>query len=406
MRRTPWRLVWKHLRVHWMRSLLTLGAMLLAVVSFCSLISVVTTVNAAVTGAATNRVVVQSAVSLFVNLPRDYQPKIAGVPGVEQVSKFQWFGGYYQDRNNFFAQFGVDHDSFFSMYARDLEIIAGPGGTAGAGARAAALEALALDRRACVIGEGLVKRFGWKVGDTVPLKSTIFEFMENAEQAWELNVVGIYRPLKSNVDPTTIWFRYDYIQEFLDSGRATGPMGPSVYMVNLQPGYDPAAVIAGIDGLFGNGPQVTKTTTEAAFQAGFVSMIGNLPMFIGTIGGAVVFAILFILVNTMLLAGRQRTRDGGIMKALGFRSGVLAKLMLAESVLLAALGGLLGVALAFASEGFLRVALGTFFPNYTVQPRTAVMGLGIALGVGVIAGLLPALVQARLRPTEALRSEG
>jgi len=402
--RTPWRLVWKHLWAHKVRTGLTVSAMLVALFLFCCLVSIVTTVNAAVTAAAGNRLVVQSAVSLFVDLPRDYQPKIESVPGVAGASKFQWFGGYYRELSNFFAQFGVDHQVFFDLYSRDLEIIEGPDGETGAEARPAVEKAMAADRRACVIAEGLRSRFGWTVGQTVPLVGTIFQ--KNDKSSWEFNVVGIYRPLKSNVDNLTLWLRYDYIQEFLDGGLATGPEGVGVYIVNVAEGYDPAAVVEGIDRQFRNGPQVTLTTTEAAFQAGFVSMLGNLPMFIGTIGGAVVFAVLFTLVNTMLMAGRQRAHEGGILKALGFRSSVLSRLMLTESLALSLLGGGLGIALAFASQRRMQVMLGSYFPNYHVAPRTAIYGLGMAVVIGVIAGIAPALLQGQLRPAEALRSEG
>jgi putative ABC transport system permease protein len=404
MSRTPWHLVWEHLWAHKVRTGLTLCAMLVALFLFCCLVSIVTTVSAAATSAAGNRLVVQSAVSLFVDLPRDYQPKIESVAGVGGVSKFQWFGGYYRELSNFFAQFGVDHLVFFDLYRRDIEIVEGPDGETGPQARAAVEKAMAADRRACVIAEGLRSRFGWTVGETVPLVGTIFQ--KNDNSSWEFNVVGIYRPLKSNVDNLTLWMRYDYIQEFLDAGLATGPTGVGVYIVNVADGYDPATVVEGIDRQFRSGPQVTMTSTEAAFQAGFASMLGNLPMFIGAIGGAVVFAVLFTLVNTMLMAGRQRTHEGGILKALGFRNGALACLMLTESLALSLLGGGLGIALAFASQHGMQIMLGSYFPNYHVASRTAVYGLGMAALVGVIAGIAPALLQARLRPTEALRSEG
>jgi len=404
--KTPWVLARRHLRTHWARTGLTVAALVVALYLFCFLVSLVTTLHDSVKSAATNRVIVQSAVSLFVALPIDYQAKIEQVPGVAATTKFQWFGGYYQEQANFLAEFGVDHDKFFDMYDQEVEITEGPGGVTGPGARQAVIDAMAADRRACVIGEGLVRDpdFGFAIGQTVPLMGTIFPKSDGS--AWEFNVVGVYKPLKGNMDDRTIWFRYDYLWETLQAGAAGGPRGVGVYSVNIAPGHDPATVIADIDALFAGGPQRTMTTTEAAFQAAFVSMMGNLPFFVGTIGGAVVFAVMFSVVNTMLMSARQRTHEIGILKALGYSDGALSRLLLGESMMLTLLGGGLGLLLAFVTADGLRKGFGSYLPTYTVQPGTLLIGLGITLGIGVIAGLAPAIVAGRLLPTAALRSEG
>ena len=404
--RTPWILARRHLRAHWARTGLTVAALVVALYLFCFLVSLVTTLHDSVKSAATNRVIVQSAVSLFVALPIDYQAKIESVPGVASTTKFQWFGGYYQEQANFLAEFGVDQDRFFDMYRQEVEITEGPGGVTGPGARQAVIDAMAADRRACVVGEGLVRDpdFQFKVGQTVPLMGTIFPKSDGS--AWEFNVVGVYKPLKGNMDDRTIWFRYDYLWETLQAGAAGGPRGVGVYSVNLAPGHDPAAVIADIDALFAAGPQRTMTTTEAAFQAAFVSMMGNLPFFVGTIGGAVVFAVMFSVVNTMLMSARQRTHEIGILKALGYSDTTLSRLLLGESMMLTLIGGGLGLVLAFVSADALRKGFGSYLPTYSVQPSTLVIGFGITLGIGLIAGLAPAVVAGRLLPTAALRSEG
>jgi len=416
---TPWLLVARHLRAHWLRSGLTMLALTVAMFLFCFLISLVTSLSSAVSSSATNRVIVQSAVSLFVALPKDYQPKIEAVPGVEEVTKFQWFGGYYQKPENFMGQFGVDHQVFFDMYRNEIEVTAaldtsGNGASGddvnlvpvatGPGAAPAAVAAMSGDRRAAVIGEVLAKEYGWKIGDTIPITGTIFSKRDGS--AWDFNVVAIYRSLKPNMDDRTMFFRYDYLDETLSAGGATGPGGVGVYSVNVAPGHDPETVIAGIDALFTNGPQATLTTTEASFQAGFVSMMGNLPFFVGTIGGAVVFAVVFSVINTMLMSGRQRMHETGILKALGFRDGALARLMLGESLLLSLLGGGFGVLLAVATQVPMRIGLGAFLPNYFVAAGTVWLALGVTLFIGVVAGITPAIVAARLRPTAALRSEG
>lgn len=394
----------RHLRVHWLRTTLTGLALLVAVFLFCFLISIVTTLDAAVKSSAKDRVITQSAVSLFVPLPLDYQAKIASVPGVEAVTKFQWFGGIYQTEANFMSQFGVDHDVFFDMYRSELDIIEGPGGVTGPAARQAVIDAVKADRRACVVGEALAKEFEWKVGDTIPLIGKIFPKADGS--AWEFNIVGIYRPAKSNVDPRTIWFRFDYLDETLRAGGAHGPPGVGVFSVNVQKAADPSDVIDGIDGLFANGPQRTLTSTEAAFQASFVSMMGNVPFFVGTIGGAVVFAVFFSVVNTMLMSARQRTHELGILKALGFRDSALGRLMLVESITLSLIGGGAGAAVAYFGQKGMLVVLGSFFPGYAVEPSTALMGVGVSMVIGIVAGIAPASVASRLAPTAALRSEG
>lgn len=399
---TPWRLVLRHLTAHWLRSGLTQLAMVVALFLFCFLVSMVVTLDAAVRQSSASRLIVQSAVSLFVDLPRDYQPRIARVPGVAGVTKFNWFGGYFRDPSDLFAQFAVDHEVFFDLYRRDLRIVAGP--DPDLDPREGVLRAMARDRRACIIGTGLARDFGWKPGDVVPLTSTIY--IKGDGTAWEFHVVGVYEPLKANLDDRSMFFRFDYLAEALDSGLATGPLGAGLYALNVADGYDAAEVAARIDALFANGPQVTMTTTEAALQASFVAMIGNLPVFLGTIGGAVVFAVFFSVVNTMLMAGRQRVHEAGILKALGFRDRMVGGLLLAESLFLSLGGGIVGVAVAMATVEPMKGLLGGYFPAYDVVPTTALAGLGVALLIGLVSGIAPAWMLARLHPAEALRMEG
>lgn len=409
MTRTPWYLVWKYLKSHWVRTGLTVSAIAISVLLFCTLISVIASVNSAVDQAASDRVMTQSAVSLFVNLPLDYQPKIEGVDGADEVSKMQWFGAHYQNPKNFFAQFAVDHDRFFDMYAEDFEIIEGPNGSMADGVttvREDVLQAMAADRRACIVGEALATdpKFGFEVGKTIQLKTSIFRKSDDSE-GWDFNVVGVFRPKRTNVDDRTLYFRFDYLRETM-RGAGRDDIGTGVYVINLDSTEDPGNVVSNVDGLFVNGPQRSLTQTEAAFQAGFASMLGNLPLFLGSIGGAVVFAVFFSVVNTMVMSARQRTRDVGVMKALGFSDQTMAILMLVESLALSAMGGLFGVVGAVGLAAGIRNSLGSFIPNYHIQLQTILIGLGIAMGMGLIAAIAPSLRVVRLNPVSALRSEG
>lgn len=402
--RTPWFLVRKHLMEHWLRSLLTVGAIALAMFLFSFVRSIVTTLDRAVTAAASDRLVVQSAVSLFVDLPLDYQLKVQSVPGVAAVTKMQWFGGEYvfEGQDQFFAQFAVDHEQFFDMYADDLIIDQGPGGSTGLEATAAALEALGAERRGCIVGAGAATRYGWKPGDTIRLQARIFSKSDNS--AWEFVVCGVYRPLRNNVDDQTLWFRWDYLQETMEQ-EGVDDMGTGVFMVNLSGGTSPDVASAAIDALFVNGPQKTITTTEAAFQAMFVSMLGSLPEYTAAVGGAIVFAVFFSVINTMLLAARQRRQSTGVLKALGFSDGAITRLLLMEALVLSVGGGALGLLLAKGAEEPMRVAFGPNLPGYAVAAGTLVTGLVISLAVGLVAGLGPALGTSRLSPVDALRAE-
>ena len=404
MSRIPWSLIRKNMVEHWLRSGLTMASITVAIFLFCSLVSLVTSLDDAVKESASNRVLTQSAVSLFVELPLDYQSKIAGVPGVDATSKFQWFGGFYQNRENFFAQFGVDHEIFFDMYENDMAIVEARGTTDPATARARALEDLRAERRGAIVGDALMRKFQWKVGDTVPLIESLFSKVDGS--AWEFEIVGVYEPRRSNVDPNTLWFRFDYLEETLDSGEARGPSGVGCYAINLTEGVDAGQVCESIDALFANGPQRTKTTTEAAFQAIFVSMMGNLPMFVGGLGGGVVFAVVFSLVNTMLMAARQRIPETGILKALGFSRGAIVTLMFGESMLLSLLGGTVGLGLAYLAQFPVQEHMGAYFPNYAVETTTLLWALALTAGIGVLAGIAPSIIVARLNPTAALRNEG
>jgi putative ABC transport system permease protein len=386
----PWRLVWKNLLGHKLRSVLTLGSLVVAVFLICVLRTLIVGMSAGVGGAAANRLVVQSAVSLFVDLPLAYQGKIEQVKGVVRTTKFQWFGGIYQEPSNFFAQFGVDHDAFFEAYPEVVLVQGTP-------------EDFKRTRTACIIGDTLAKKYGLTVGSKVPIQGTIF--VRNGGAAWDFEVAGVYHSSSANVDNNTLFFHFDYLRETLEQGGASGPEGAGVFMLKLAPGTDPERVQRALDALFHNGPQRVQTTTEAEFQRQFVSMIGSVPTFLTSIGGAVLFAIFLAVLNTMLMAGRERTRDVGIMKALGFSDDVMFTLLMSESLLLCGLGGALGVGLAvFTAQGF-GDALVQMVPVYDVGPETIGLGLGLAITLGLVAGLAAALRASRLPVVQAIRPE-
>jgi putative ABC transport system permease protein len=333
---------------------------------------------------------VQSAVSLFVDLPLSYQSKINAVAGVSGTCKLQWFGAYYQDPANFFAQFGVDHEGFFQAYP-EVELVAG------------IQDAFSRSPTACLIGTHLARSYGWKIGDRIPLIGTIFPRLDGLP--WEFEVVGIYRSTASNVDENTLWFRFDYLQEALQAGAAGGPPGVGVYAIQLDPGADAIRVAAEVDRLFENGPQRVQTTSEAEFQRQFVSMLGSIPIFLSSIGGAILFAILLAAINTMLMSARLRTREFGILQALGFEAWVIFFLLMTESLLVSGGGGLLGVGLFLLAAPSLGAAVATVFPTFSVTQGTMALGILLSLLVGAIAGVIPAWQASQQNCVDALRAE-
>jgi putative ABC transport system permease protein len=372
-----------------MRSLLTIGAVAVALFLLCVLTTLVTALEAGVEAASASRLMVQSAVSLFVGLPVSYQEKIANIQGVEGISKWQWFGGVYQDPSNFFGQFAVDHGNLFDVYP---ELVVD----------ADAKQRFQERRNACLVGQQLANEFGWKVGDTIPLLGALFPHPEGDDVAWEFQLAGTYRSESAAIDNRTLFFHWDYFQEMREAGENEIEVG--VIVLKVAPGSDVSRMMAETDALFENGPQRVRTTTEKEFQRQFVSMVGNIPMFVGWIGGGVLIAILLASVNTMLMAARQQTHDIGILKALGFTDAATFRVILAQALALSALGGGLGIALAKLAEPGLILVLGTFFPGYAITSGTLVLAALATLALGLISGLVPALQSSKLRCVEALRS--
>jgi putative ABC transport system permease protein len=377
---------------HPARSTLTFLFAALALFLFVFLRSVITTLDAAVKMAASNRLATQSAVSLFVHLPQAYRAKISQVPGVESVSPWTWFGGHYQDPSAFFAQFAVDLGTTFEQYP---ELVVPPEQKA----------SLLSERQGAMVGADLARQFDWEVGERVPLVPHIYALPGG--RSWDFDVRAIYRSSKPNLDEKTLFFHDDYFREVVRGalGEDVG-IGANVYMVKVAPGHHAEDVAAAIDAVYENGPQRTRTQTEAAFQAQFVSMMGNIPVFLGWIGGAVLFAIFFSVLNTSQMASRERSRDVGILKALGFRDALAGRLLVAESMLLVGAGGIVGTAVGLLTVPFFRRVFGTQVPNYFVEGTTVALALAVAAAIGLLGGIFPALRLRRLKPVEVFREEG
>ena len=381
------KLVWRNLLRRPLRSLLTVMSLTVAIFLVCGLRTLLTTLTAGIEHADSRRLAVLSSTGLFVELPQSYQEKIDRVPGVERTTKFQWFGGYYRSLKNFFGQFAVDPEAMLEMYP---ECHVTPE------ERQAFLE----NRRSCLVGWEIARDFGFKIGDTIPIIGDLHPHPE--DKAWEFVVAGIYRSPTPNFDNRTMFLHWDYYEETLKSAGV--PTNVAVYAIRVEPGADVAAVIADVEALFENGPQRVDCDTEAEFQRQFVTMIGNLPLFIGWIGTGVLIAILLACVNTMLMSMREQLTEIGIMKSLGFTDASMFGLLIFQALALCGIGGGLGIFGAWATEKAIARLLGANFPGYDILPRTFLIAIAITVGLGLVAGLVPAWRVARLRCVEALRS--
>lgn len=388
------RLVLRNLLRHPVRAALLFGFAMLSLFVGVFLRSIVTTLSEAVRNASTNRLTVQSAVSLFAELPSSYREVIAQTPGVELVNRWSWFGGTYRDPSNFFPRMAVDMDVLFRQYP-EMELPASQ--------RAAVLE----DRRGCLIGSGLADKYGFRLGDAIPIMGTTYATQDG--RPWEFTVRGIYRSLDASFNDKIMFLHWALLDE---TRRGTAdvlasPMGQTVtlYMLKVAPGVDPIAVASAVDARYAAGPMRTHTQTESAFRAERVGALGNVTALVGWIGTAVVLAMLLSVGNSMGIAAAERSREVGILKALGFPDGTASRILLFESLAVVGTGGVAGSVLAWATVPVFRVALVGMLPSYNVLPSTVLLGAGLALLVGLVGGLLPALRMARVHPLAVLREE-
>jgi len=382
------KLVRRNLTKHKMRSALTIASLMVGVFLLCVLKSMVVALESGVAGAKRDRLVVQSAASLFIGLPLPYQQRIAEVPGVQKTCKWCWFGGYFREPKNFLGAFATDSDTIFDVYP-EMEVIDG------------SIDDWRKDRSGCLIGDLLAQQFDWKVGQTIPIISA--NYLPPSGDAWQFTVRAIYKSESSAVDRRTFFFNWDYFQESFEKVMKRTP-DTSTIVMRTKPGADQNEIMRTVEGFYENGPQRVQCTTEAAFQAQFLTMMGNVPFLVTSIGSGVLVAIALACVNTMLMAFRDQTHDVGIMKALGFTDGGVSGFMLGQSMLLCIVGGGLGILLVKGLEPAFMAFLGSVFPGYAVTGRTLAVAALVTVAIGLVAGVVPAIAARRLRCVEALRS--
>ncbi len=329
--------------------------------------------------AGADRLVVLNRVSIIQPLPLAYRDRLARIPGVTQVTFANWFGGVYQDERNFFPQFAIDRETYRQMFPEFV-------------VPDAEWQAFLADREGAIVGEALAERFTWKVGDRIPIRGTIFP------GTWEFNIRGVYRGQRVQDDTSQFWFRWDYLDE--RKSFAKGFVG--WYTLRIANPDDAVRLVKTIDELFANSPSETRTDTEKAFAASWVKQMGNIQLLLLSIGSVVFFTLLLVTGNTMAIAVRERTRELAVLKAVGFSNGFVLTLVIAETLVVAAVGGGVGLGLAklFTLRGD---PTGGLLPFFYLPPSVIILGAALALAVGLMAGILPALSAAKLHVVDALR---
>ena len=364
------------------RLILTLGSFAVALFLFTFLAVVQRAFNLGSELASAKRLVTINRVSIIQPIPLAYRDKIARISGVEAVAHNNWFGGVYQEQKNFFPQYVIDPATQRQVFP---EFIVAED----------QWNNFLKDRQGAVVGARTAKRFGWKIGDRIPLKTTIW-----GGGAWEFNLDGIYQGQRPQDDDTQFWLQWDYFEERVPQ-RVKSLVG--WYVVLLSSPDDAPRVAKAIDTEFANSPYETKTETESAFAAGWVKQFGNIQFLIVSIGTVVFFTLLLVTGNTMAISVRERTSELAVLKAIGFKDGIVLVLVLAESLAIALIGGLVGLGLAFLAIPALSAALAGLLPILVLPKSALAAGVGFALFVGAASGLLPGIGAMRLRVVSALR---
>ena len=378
-------LLWATLWRKKVRTILTL----LSLVAAFLLLGLLQAANSLFSGGtqriSANLLISQARVSFTSPLPMRLLPQIEAVPGVEQVSWSQFFGGVYKDEKNFFPQFSVDPDRWLKTFTE---------------CRLPAEQAAAWksSRTAVIAGRGLVDRFGWKIGEPIPLISQIWP-LKDGSRAWNFELAGIFEDVSEGSCPRmgNMYLRYDYF----DEARQFGQGNAGIFVVRIKDPAQSESISRQIDTLFENSPDETKTQTEKEFQLNFVRQLGNLSLILNSILGAVFFTILMLTGNTMSQAVRERIPELAVLKTLGFTNAMVLMMVIAESLLICVIGGLMGMGLAtLVMQGLAHAPVQ--FPPITADARVWQVAFASMFGVGLLVGLPPALKAMRLSIVDGL----
>jgi putative ABC transport system permease protein len=380
------RLILRNAMRHKLRTALTVLGLTIAVLAYGLLHTVVDAWYAGAAAASNARLVTRNAISLVFPLPLAYENRIRGVEGVTLVARSNWFGGIYRDPKNFFAQFAVS-DNYLDLYP---EFILSPQARAD----------YERDRKGCLIGRQLADQYGFKVGDVIPLKGTIYP------GTWDFVVRGIMEGRDESTITRQLIFHYDYLNETIRKTTRRNVDQVGVYIVGVKDSSQAASVSRNIDSVFRNSLAETLTETEQAFQLGFVAMSNQIIAAIRVVSYVVILIIMAVMANAMAMSARERITEYATLKALGFGPGFLSVLVFGESLAICAIGGGIGLLVTPPAAAFFRQATGGVFPVFKVSHETMLLQAACALVVALAAGIAPAIQASRVRIVEGLRAIG
>jgi putative ABC transport system permease protein len=378
-------LVVKNAFRHKLRTALTVVGIIVAITAFGLLRTIVEAWYAGVEGSSSARLVTRNAISLTFALPLNYAQKLRQVPGVAAVSWANWFGGVYIKESNFFPQFAIDAPTFLDLYP---EFVLNP----------AEKKSFMVDRKGAVAGRKLADQFGWKVGDQIPLRGTIFP------GTWTFTLRAIYDGVDAKVDETQFYFHWDYLNEVVKAKYPRRGDQIGMYFIGIRDPAQAAQVSQDVDATFKNSLAETLTETEKAFQLGFIAMTEAILLAVQAVSFVVIVIIMAVMANTMAMTARERYGEYATLKALGFGNGFVALLIFGESIGIALIGGAIGILLTFPLAAAFAGALGTLFPVFFVTQETVLMQVAAALVVGTVAACVPAWRAAKVRIVDGLRA--
>ena len=380
-------LLWANLFRKKTRTTLTLLSVAIAFLLFMLLRAVSGAFAGGVLLAGTDRLIVQAKFSQIDNLPYNQKQQILAVDGVASITHSSWFGGNYQEPANFFPKFPVDPLSFFEIHSEyDLQPIE-------------ALQKFASQRTAAVVDVALVERYGWKIGDTIPIMATIYP-KASGERLWEFELVGIFSEAGKGSSFPLFLFHYDYFNEAV-SEFAKNQVGNWTLRLSEPDRADEIART--IDDLFENSADPTRTATEDEVSRQFAEQLGDMGFITSMIMSAVFFTIILLTGNTMSQALRERIPELAVLKTLGFTDATVSWMIMGEAVLLCLAGGALGIGMALLIEPAMAEGLKDVVGSFKMTWQMALTGLGLALVIGLLIGAIPALTSKRLVIVDALR---